>query len=83
MLGYIQARLLPFMKRVGGLRERAGRTRFTFSDHEYIEVERDLTPCAEAIHIDSDPMVMIRPEGAWDHTGVLDHSAHRPATNPH
>jgi predicted GNAT family N-acyltransferase len=83
VLGYIQARLLPFMKRVGGLRERAGRARFVFSDHEYIEVERDLAAHDDAIHIDSDPMVMVRPEGAWDRPGVLDHSAHRPATNPH
>ena len=83
VLGYIQARLLPFMKRVGGLRERPGRARFTFSDHEYIEVERELAPAIDAIGIDSDPMVMIRPEGAWDHPGVLDRSAHRPATNPH
>jgi predicted GNAT family N-acyltransferase len=83
VLGYIQARLLPFMKRVGGLRERTGRARFVFSDHEYIEVEKLLSPGDDAIGVDSDPMVMIRPEGAWDRPGVLDHSAYRPATNPH
>lgn len=83
VLGYIQARLLPFMKRVGGLRERHGRARFTFSDHEYLEVEKDLAPGADAIRIDSDPMLMIRPEGAWDRPGILDLSAARPATNPH
>ena len=83
VLGYIQARLLPFMQRVGGVVEREGRPRLVFSDHEYIEVERRLAPCENALGIDSDPMVILRPEGAWDRPGVLDHSAARPATNPH
>ncbi|MBS0410676.1 MAG: GNAT family N-acetyltransferase [Proteobacteria bacterium] len=83
VLGYIQARLLPFMRRVGGVVEREGRPRLVFSDHEYIEVERLLEPCEDALGIDSDPMVILRPEGAWDRPGVLDLSAARPATNPH
>lgn len=83
VLGYIQARLLPFMRRVGGVIEREGRPRLTFSDHEYIEVERVLSPCVDALTIDSDPMLILRPEGAWDRPGVLDFSADRPATNPH
>jgi len=83
VLGYIQARLLPFMRRVGGVVEREGRPRLVFSDHEYIEVERLLAPCEDALGVDSDPMVILRPEGAWDRPGVLDHSAARPATNPH
>jgi len=83
VLGYIQARLAPFMRRVGGFKPRCGRARFVFSDHEYIEVERLLDERPDAITIDSDPMVMLRPEGAWDRPGVLDYSASRPATNPH
>jgi predicted GNAT family N-acyltransferase len=83
VLGYIQARLAPFMRRVGGVTVREGRPRFVFSDHEYVEVERRLTPPADALSIDSDPMVLLRPEGAWHVPGVLDHSAGRPATNPH
>lgn len=82
VLGHIQARLLPFWERSGGLRARPGRPRFTFSDHEYIEVERDLEPPADAIHEDSDPLVLLRPEGQWDRPGVLDRSAKRPATCP-
>jgi hypothetical protein len=31
------------------------------------------------LHIDSDPYVIMRPEGAWDHENVLDRSALRPA----
>jgi hypothetical protein len=53
------------------------------SDHEYIEVERRLTPPADALTIDSDPLVLLRPEGLWDRPGVLDRSVNRPATNPH
>jgi predicted GNAT family N-acyltransferase len=83
VLGYIQARLAPFMRRVGGMRVRAGRSKFVFSDHEYIEVERMLDLPPDAITIDTDPLVMLRPEGAWDRPGVLDRSAARPATNPY
>ena len=83
VLGYVQARLAPFMQRVGGVTIREGRPRFVFSDHEYIEVERRLTPPPEALTIDSDPLVLLRPEGEWDRQGVIDRSAHRPATNPH
>jgi predicted GNAT family N-acyltransferase len=83
VLGYIQARLAPFMRRVGGMVPRPGRSRFVFSDHEYIEVERVLDELPDAITIDTDPMVILRPEGAWDRPGVLDYSAARPATNPH
>ncbi len=83
VLGYVQARLAPFMRRVGGVTVREGRPRFVFSDHEYVEVERRLAPSPEALTIDSDPMVLLRPEGAWHLPGVLDQSARRPATNPH
>jgi hypothetical protein len=48
-----------------------------------LEVERWLDPRQDAITADCDPLVMLRPEGAWDRPGVLDHSANRPATNPH
>lgn len=82
VLGHIQARLLPFWERSGGLRARPGRPKFTFSDHEYIEVERDLTPPPDALTEDSDPLVLLRPEGQWDRPGILDRSALRPATCP-
>jgi hypothetical protein len=69
--------------RLGKVKLREGRARFTFSDHEYVETIRELTPPADAVTIDSDPLVICRPEGSWDRPGVLDHSADRPATNPH
>lgn len=81
-LGYIQVRLAPFWARLG-FYPRPGRTRFTFSDHEYLEVEGALEPHPQALSIDSEPLVLLRADGTWDEPGVLDRSALRPATNPH
>ncbi len=82
LIGYVQERLLPYWSRTVGVRERVGRPQFVFSDHRYIEVERQLNPPDEALTADSDPMILIRPEGAWDVAGVLDASAARAALNP-
>jgi predicted GNAT family N-acyltransferase len=82
ILGHIQARLLPFWIRYGGVRARPGRPRFVFSDHEYVEVERDLEPVRDALTVDTPAMVLLRPEGAWDRPGVLDRSASRHAAGP-
>ena len=83
VMGHTQKRLAPVLIRYGGVRVRKDRPSFTFSDHEYVETIRDLNPPDGAVTIDSDPMVLLRPEGAWSKPGVLDRSAHRPATNPH
>jgi predicted GNAT family N-acyltransferase len=81
-LAYAQARLGPFWGRMG-FRARRGRTQFVFSDHDYVEFERTLDPHAEALSIDADPFVLMRPDGAWDVPGVLDRSTLRGASNPH
>lgn len=78
VLGHIQARLLPFWTRHGGARARPGRPRFTFSDHEYVEVIRYLDARADALGLETPAMVLLRPEGEWDELGVLDRSATRP-----
>ena len=83
IMGHTQVRLAPVLRRLADVQVREGRARFTFSDHEYVETMRVLTPPADAICIDTDPLVLLRPEGAWDRPGVLDQSAERPATNPH
>lgn len=82
ILGYIQSRLLPFWMRYGRVRPRAGRKRFVFSDHEYVEVIRRIDTPADALTLETAPLVMLRPEGAWDEAGVLDRSAARPAASP-
>jgi predicted GNAT family N-acyltransferase len=83
IMGHTQVRLAPLLKRLANVSVRKGRERFTFSDHEYVETIRALSPPEDAINIDSDPLVLLRPEGAWDRPGVLDRSAARPALNPH
>jgi predicted GNAT family N-acyltransferase len=82
IIGHVQARLLPFWKRQFGFYPREGRAPFVFSDHEYIEMQGDLRPPPDALGLDTDPLVLLRPEGEWDRPGVLDRSAARPATNP-
>ena len=77
-IGYIQKRLVPFWKQLGFL-PRQGRQDFRFSDYEYVECERKLAIRNDAITVDSDPYVVMRPEGEWDHENVLDRSAQRPA----
>ena len=42
----------------------------------------EIEPGADAITLDSDPYVIIRPEGDWDRPGALDISASREATSP-
>ncbi len=79
MLGHIEPRLLGFWERCAGFRLREGRAPFWFSDREYVEVIADLPACADAIDVDTPPLVVLRPEGAWDEPGVLDVSAQRGA----
>jgi predicted GNAT family N-acyltransferase len=80
LYGHAQERLMPFWERFGFAR--MGRPKFAFSDHTYIEIERDLEPLPEAVTMKEDPMTLIRPEGKWNEQGVLDYSVVRPVTNP-
>jgi len=52
-----------------------------FSDHRYVEILRESEPSAEPITVDSDPYVIIRPEGYWNRAGILERSAARPPTH--
>lgn len=80
LYGHAQERLVPFWERFGFTP--MDRPEFAFSDHNYIEIERDLDPLPDALTMKDDPMTLIRPEGEWRERGVLDHSIERPATNP-
>ncbi len=82
MLGHAQVRLLPFWTRHFKFQAREGRPHFTFSDHDYVEIEAPIRGGDEAILIDSDPLILLRPEGEWHFPGVLDRSSGRVATNP-
>jgi predicted GNAT family N-acyltransferase len=82
ILGYGQVRLIPFWQQYFNAYVRESRDGFVVSDHDYVEMVVEGMPPPDAITLDSDPMVLLRPEGAWDEAGVLDRSADRPATNP-
>ncbi|MGB9013838.1 MAG: GNAT family N-acetyltransferase [Methylovirgula sp.] len=79
--GQAQDRLVDFWARFGA--KPIGHNRkLVFSDYSYTEMVLELDPDPRAITIDSDPYVIIRPEGEWDRPGVLDRSAARAAASP-
>lgn len=82
MYGHSQKRLLGFWAQYG-FKPMEKNVPLVFSDHEYIEVSCELEPHEDALSMFSDPYVILRPEGLWDQPGILEKSAHRPATNPH
>ena len=45
---------------------------FHFADVAYREIMMEVEPSADAIRFGSDPMTMLRPEGAWDELGPFD-----------
>jgi predicted GNAT family N-acyltransferase len=77
LMGHAQPRLVAFWSRSFAGRIRPGRQPFSFSDQDYVEMEFDLHPPTDAITIDSEPFVLLRPEGEWDRPGVLDRSVER------
>jgi predicted GNAT family N-acyltransferase len=79
--GQAQDRLVDFWAHFGA-KPLGHNRKLTFSDFSYTEMVLDIEPSADAITLDSDPYVIIRPEGDWDRPGVLDISAGRAATSP-
>lgn len=79
--GQSQERLVGFYAKFG-FRPTQRNLPLVFSDHRYTEIVNEIDPCAESITIDSDPYMIIRPEGRWDQEGVLERSTVRHATNP-
>ncbi len=81
LYGHPQKRIQKFWTRLGY--EQVPRNApFQFSDHDYAEMRKTLAPHPDVLTTYGDPMVLIRPEGHWDHPGVLDRSAERPVTRP-
>jgi predicted GNAT family N-acyltransferase len=79
--GQAQDRLVDFWAHFGA-KPLATRRPITFSDFSYTEMLLEIEPGPDAITLDSDPYVIIRPEGEWDQPGVLDRSAARPPSSP-
>lgn len=76
VLGHAQARLTNFWMRFG-FKPLVNRSSFVFSDFEYVEMMAELERDIEAISIDTDPYLLIRPEGRWHIPGILEESASR------
>ncbi len=76
-LGHVEPSIVGLWQRACGVTPRPERPTLAFSDHEYVEVEKFIPKRSDAIHVNSDPMILLRPEGEWDHPGVLDHSNNR------
>jgi len=79
--GQAQDRLVDFWAHFGA-RPLGHNRKITFSDFSYTEMVLDLDPDPDAITLDSDPYVIIRPEGDWDRPGVLERSSDRGASSP-
>lgn len=79
--GHAQDRLVDFWARFGAKPLGTGR-KLVFSDFSYTEMVIELEPHPDPITVDSDPYVIIRPEGDWNVPGVLEASATRPPTSP-
>jgi predicted GNAT family N-acyltransferase len=79
--GQAQDRLVDFWAHFGA-KPLGHNRKLVFSDFTYTEMVLELEPDPRAITMDSDPYVIIRPEGEWDEPGVLDRSSVRPSTTP-
>lgn len=78
LYGHSEERVAPLWRRFG-FTPREGRNTFQFSDRTYREGHMDLPAADDALTINSDPYILLRPEGDWDEPGVLDKSATRMA----
>jgi predicted GNAT family N-acyltransferase len=79
--GHSQTRLVNFWSRFG-FRVMENRKPFVFSDFDYVEIVADIERDPDAVTLGADPYLIIRPEGRWHVTGVLEKSAARTATQP-
>ena len=83
MIGQIQARLWPLWSRVLHCKLQDGRQSFSFSDFEYLEIDIPVPRHPDPLSSDSDPFILIRPEGDWDSRGILEESAARSPDQGH
>jgi predicted GNAT family N-acyltransferase len=69
--GHARDGLEPFWARFGA-RAAGAPGAFSFSGQRYTEMLVDLPAPPDALRIGADPLVLNRPEGAWDAPGVLE-----------
>jgi predicted GNAT family N-acyltransferase len=78
---YAQKRLVKFWRKCGFELPHPARE-LVFSDFDYVEMIHISQRRPDAISEQTDPYVIIRPEGAWKTEGVLDHSRKRGLRRP-
>jgi predicted GNAT family N-acyltransferase len=71
ILGHSRLDLVRFW-RTFGFRQNEARPIFSFAGIKYAEIILDLDPLGEEIRIDAAPMIILRPEGAWDRPGPFE-----------
>jgi predicted GNAT family N-acyltransferase len=71
VLGHSRLDLVRFWK-VFGFRPVETRAQFAFANVQYAEILLEQEADDHAIRIDADPMIIIRPEGAWEKPGPFD-----------
>jgi predicted GNAT family N-acyltransferase len=79
--GQAQDRLVDFWAHFGA-KPLPARRKVVFSDFSYTEMILEIEPAPDAITLETDPYVIIRPEGDWDREGILDRSSGRNVTSP-
>ena len=79
--GHVQDKVVNFWLRFGGQRMEK-EYKLVFSDFSYTEMLLTVEPHPEPLSVDSDPYVLLRTEGAWNETSILEKSADRDVTSP-
>lgn len=79
--GHVQDRVVKFWSRFGG-KPLEKKRKLIFSDYSYTEMLLITEPHPNALNLESDPYVLIRTEGSWDETSVLEKSSSRKVTSP-
>jgi predicted GNAT family N-acyltransferase len=73
---YAQKRLTTFWSKCN-FSISDGRPELVFSDFEYIQMVCQTKRAAKTISLETDPYVVIRPEGSWQEAGILERSRAR------
>jgi predicted GNAT family N-acyltransferase len=81
MCTYAQKRLVKFWNKCGFLVSDTARE-LVFSDFDYVEMVCETSRAVGTISCETDPYVVIRPEGSWEETGILERSKARGASRP-
>jgi predicted GNAT family N-acyltransferase len=81
MCTYAQKRLVKFWNKCGFSISDTPRE-LVFSDFDYVEMVCDTKHAAGTVSFKTDPYVIIRPEGSWEETGILERSKARGVSQP-